>query len=98
MTEWSSGQIEVWVAPDFKQMDRIYEWLQKASHENLPEGKIFLLTTEQELNEQKVPDLPSVSQIVYQEDEAISKSGRYIIMEYESAEAMMETIETVKTK
>lgn len=98
MTEWSSGQIEVWVAPDFKRMDRIYEWLQKASHENLPEGKIFLLTTEQELNEQKVPDLPSVSQIVYQEDEAISKSGRYIIMEYESAEAMMETIETVKTK
>lgn len=98
MTEWSSGQIEVWVAPDFKRMDRIYEWLQKTSHENPPEGKIFLLTTDQELEEQKIPELPNVSKVVYEEEEAISKSGRYIIMEYESAEEMMEAIDSVKVE
>lgn len=98
MTEWSSGQIEVWVAPDFKRMDRIYEWLQKTSHENPPEGKIFLLTTDQELEEQKIPELPNVSKVVYEEEEAISKSGRYIIMEYESVEEMMEAIDSVKVE
>lgn len=96
VTEWSNGQVDVWVAPDFKRMDRIYEWLQKTSHKNPPEGKIFLLTTDQELTEQQIPDLPSVSRVVYEEEAAISKSGRYIIMEYDSVNDMMAAIDSVK--
>lgn len=96
MTEWSNGRLDIWVAPDFKTMDRVYEWLQKTEHQNPPEGEIFLLTTDQELEDMGLSELPSVSKVVYEETEQISDKGCYIVMEYSSAEEMMAVIETVE--
>lgn len=96
MTEWSNGHLDIWVAPDFKTMDRVYEWLQKTEHQNPPEGEIFLLTTDQELEDMGLAELPSVSKVVYEETEQISDKGCYIVMEYSSAEKMMAVIETVE--
>ena len=70
LTEWSSGEIEVWVLLDYHVLDpevQTYEWLQKTSHATPPEGEIFLLTSREELEGWNLSDLYWWSNVVYEE-------------------------------
>lgn len=52
LTEYSDGAIEMWTI-DPSSLE-IYEWLQAKEHaENLPDGKVFMLFTEKEIDESK---------------------------------------------
>ena len=95
LTEWSSGQLEMWVVETNDKM-RIYQWLQKSSHETPPQGKVFFLTTDQELEDIGLSALPAQSRVVYEDTEAVSKQGRYLVLEYEDADALMTAVDTVK--
>lgn len=86
----------MWVVMDFNTPDKVYNWLQKTSHENPPEGMVFLLTTDKELEEMSLTNLLEMSDVVYQEDVAVSKQGRYFVMEYDNVYDMMATIDAAK--
>lgn len=94
LTEWSDGQIEVWVTGDFNTMVPDH-WLQKTSHSQPPEGKIFLLTTMDELGMMGLTDLYWWSTVVYEdgEQEITDRTKRYIVMEYSSYDDMMAAIQ-----
>ena len=96
MTEWSSGQIEVWVVNDFNTMEP-YEWLQKTSHATLPEEPVFLLTTMEELHNMGLSQLYWWSKVVYEDGEDIDRNIRYVVMEYQSGEDMKAAIAGAKT-
>lgn len=84
LTEWSNGQIEVWVSNDFNTL-KPYQWLQKTSHAQPPEGPVFLLTTMEELNGMNLTQLYWWSDVVYEDGEEIEdRSKRYVVMSYES--------------
>lgn len=93
VTEWTNGEVEVWVTNNFNTM-KIYEWLQKTSHIDPPEGPIFLLTTEEELDWMGLSQLYWWSNVVYEEDDsqALSKDGHYLIMTYKDYDDMMNAI------
>lgn len=93
LTEWSDGQIEMWVANDFNTMQP-YQWLQKTSHAQPPEGKIFLLTTRDELGTMGLSNLYWWSTVVYEDDEQqiTDRTKRYVVMEYSSYDDMMAAI------
>ena len=92
LTEWSDGQIEVWVPYDFNTMQP-YEWLQKTSHANPPEGQIFLLTTMDELGSMNLSQLYWWSTVVYEDgDEQENRAHRYVVMVYKNYEDMMAAI------
>lgn len=94
LTEWSDGQIEVWVTGDFNTMVPDH-WLQKTSHSQPPEGKIFLLTTMDELGMMGLTDLYWWSTVVYEDDEQeiTDRTKRYVVMEYSSYDDMMAAIQ-----
>lgn len=94
LTEWSDGQIEVWVPTNFNTMEPS-RWLQKTSHAQPPEGKIFLLTTMDELGMMGLTDLYWWSMVVYEDDEQeiTDRTKRYIVMEYSSYDDMMAAIQ-----
>ena len=92
LTEWSDGQIEVWVPYNFNTMQP-YEWLQKTSHANPPEGQIFLLTTMDELGSMNLSQLYWWSTVVYEDgDEQENRAHRYVVMVYKNYEDMMAAI------
>lgn len=45
MTEWTSGEMEVWVATDHGFPD-ICPWLQVKAHAEPPQGEFFVLSSE----------------------------------------------------
>lgn len=94
LTEWSDGQIEVWVPTNFNTMEPS-QWLQKTSHAQPPEGKIFLLTTRDELGMVGLSDLYWWSTVVYEDDEQkiTDRTKRYIVMEYSGYDDMMAAIQ-----
>lgn len=82
LTEWSDGQIEMWVTGNFNTLEP-YRWLQKTSHEAPPEGPVFLLTTMEELNSMDLSQLYWWSNVVYEDGEEIAdRNKRYVVMEY----------------
>lgn len=91
MTEWSNGQIEMWVTNDFNTLEP-YEWLQKTSHAELPDDKIFLLTTMEELHHMGLSELYWWSNVVYQDGEDVDMNVRYVVMEYKSGDDMKAAI------
>lgn len=85
LTEWSDGQIEVWVTNDFNTLEP-YEWLQKTSHAQPPEGPVFLLTTMEELQSMGLTQLYWWSDVVYEDGEEIAdRNKRYVVMAYDTA-------------
>lgn len=93
LTEWSSGQIEMWVTQDFNTM-KPYKWLQKASHSEPPEGEVFIITTKEELESMNLSQLYWWSNVVYEEDDsqATSEVGHYLVMTYKNYDDMMNAI------
>ncbi len=67
MTELSNGKVEVWAASGAEELfkkDNINRWLQLSDHvENKPEGKIFVLLTQEEYNSfsQMMPPIQDVA-------------------------------------
>lgn len=94
LTEWSNGQIEMWITNDFKTMEP-YKWLQKTSHEQPPEGEIFLLTTRDELGYMGLSELYGWSTVVYEdtEENAPDYTKRYVVMTYKSYEDMLTAVQ-----
>lgn len=92
LTEWSDGEIEMWVCKDFNTLAP-YQWLQKTSHAQPPEGPVFLLTTSEELKGMNLSRLYWWSNVVYEDgEEQTDRNKRYIVMAYDSADAMMNAI------
>lgn len=93
LTEWSDGQIEMWVVSDFNSME-VSHWLQKTSHANPPEGPVFLLTTLDELGNMGLSDLYWWSNVVYEdsETEITDRTKRYIVMAYPDYNDMMSAV------
>lgn len=87
LTEWSSGQIEMWVTNDFNTLEP-YVWLQKTSHATLPEEPVFLLTTMEELHNMGLTQLYWWSNVVYEDGDDIDRDIRYVVMEYKSGDDM----------
>ena len=71
---------------------KIYEWLQKTSHIDPPEGPIFLLTTEEELDWMGLSQLYWWSNVVYDDSQALSQAGHYLVMTYKNYDEMMNAI------
>ena len=67
---------------------KIYEWLQSSEHATPPDGKIFLLTTEQEIEEAGMQQLLENSNIEYWDQET-----GYIVMTYEKYDEMAAAFE-----
>lgn len=93
LTEWSDGQIEMWVVSDFNSME-VSHWLQKTSHANPPEGPVFLLTTLDELGNMGLSDLYWWSNVVYEdsETEITDRTKRYIVMAYPDYNDMVSAV------
>ena len=88
MTEWSSGQLEMWVVHDFNSLS-IYQWLQSTSHSVPPEGEVFLLSTHSELSSMGLDELPQYSNIIYDEEDG------YIVLAYSNTDEMLSIIHSV---
>lgn len=93
LTEWSNGQIEMWVTEDFNDME-MHQWLQKSSHQQPPEGQVFLITTQEELEKMGLSQLYWWSNVVYADDSSqwLSKVGHYLVMTYKNYDDMMNAI------
>lgn len=81
LTEWSSGQIEVWAVDPLREL-QIHEWLQPSSHSVPPEGEVFLLATQPELESTGLSALAAGPDVVYQD------ANGYVIMAYDSADEL----------
>lgn len=88
LTEWSSGQLEVWVVPDYGAPSAT-AWLQKTDHATLPEGEVFLLSTYSELSSMGLDELPAHSNVIYNDDEG------FVVMTYPSTDEMVSVIHSV---
>ena len=95
MTEWSSGEIDMWVTWDFHTMEP-YQWLQKTSHTQPPEGEVFLLTTYQELNQMGLSWLLEHTEPAYEHLGwgIFPNEQQYVVFCYPSYEEMMTVIQS----
>lgn len=88
LTEWSNGDIEVWTAYDFASTNflQIYKWLQNKEHlTNIPEGKLFLLTSNDELKSGKSTSILKYSDAVYEDENG------YIVLYFDSYDDLVDT-------
>lgn len=82
-TEWSSGQIDMYVMTD-EMLTTPNEWLQKKSHKNPAEGNVFILVTPEYV--EYYERLYSLSNIVYKDDEG------FLVLVYESYDEMQQVL------
>jgi len=99
LTELSDGRIEVWIwadnggaeqgkgwPEDFENVDKIYRWLQRRSHDGQhPEGKVFLLMTHAEYETCPWIEYDTDKQIVFE-------NAAYRVLGYNSYEEMKELL------
>lgn len=95
ITELSEGQIEMWsVVNDFNDLgfyrvhdiDQIYHSLQAVRHDTVhPSGKVFILFTDGEFENNNWKDYLKEEDILYRSDE-------YVVMGYDSYEKMIDTL------
>lgn len=99
VTEWADGEIDMWSVSNFNDMEPSH-WLQKASHANPPEGKVFLLTTLDELNGMGLSRLYWWSNVVYEDDDQAiqNRTKRYVVMAYDSYDQMMTAIRNTQAE
>lgn len=94
ITEWSNGNIEMWITEDFHTMAP-YNWLQNKAHTSPPDGTVFLLTTDRELETMGLTALLKRSDITYKDLEAQSPAGLYYVLKYDSYQDMLGTVQEV---
>lgn len=93
VTEWSSGQLEMWCVRDFNTMITSPR-LQKISHQTPPQGALFLLTTQAELEKMGLTNLYWWSDVVYEDSkEEYQPEQRYLVMAYDSFDDMMTAVQ-----
>lgn len=99
LTEWSDGQLEMWITNDLTTMEP-FEWLQKSSHEQPPEGPVFLLTTRDELGQMEMSELYWWSTVVYEDgdEEVPDYTKRYVVMVYKNYEDMMAAVQGAQSE
>ncbi len=88
MTEWSSGQLEVWVVPDYGAPSAT-EWLQRADHAQLPQGEVFLVSNYGELYSMGLEELPQHADVVYEDE------NDFIAMVFPNTDEMVSVIHSV---
>lgn len=90
LTEWSNGEIEVWnTLFDEYGFATKRKWLQKKDHIiNHPEGKFFILTSEDELIGSYALDILQYSNIGYNDDNG------YIIIVFDDYDEFVKTVES----
>lgn len=81
-TEWSSGQLDMYVMND-DTLTTPSEMLQKKSHREAPDGKVFILVVQEYANH--FERLYSYSDIVY-------KDEGFLVLSYESYDEMQQVI------
>ena len=101
MTELSNGQLDVWDwkdgSGDFANVDMVYRWAQKKSHEfEHPEGKVFWVLTEEESNKFTIAKNLGEDYVIYRSDESLNadimdndkKHTKYVVYGFKSYEEM----------
>lgn len=88
LTEWSSGQLEVWIVADFG-APAAEKWLQKTEHTTLPEGEVFLVSTLDELSRMGLEELPQYARVVYTDENG------FIAMVFSDTDKMTSLVHTV---
>ena len=84
----------MWITEDFHTMAP-YNWLQNKAHTSPPDGTVFLLTTDRELETMGLTALLKRSDITYKDLEAQSPAGRYYVLKYDSYQDMLGTVQEV---
>ena len=99
LTEWSSGELEMWVVSDLNTLD-LSQGLQKMAHQETPQGEVFLVTTREELKNSGLSAMESVADdnIVYldQQEKSPSPFGHYIVMTFAGVDEMQDAIEAAQ--
>lgn len=91
LTEWSNGEIEMWVVDDFKELN-IRQWLQSTSHAQPPEGEVFLLSTLGELEQMGLDSILNSPSVAFIEE---GTWDPYVVLAYQSVEEMQAEIQQV---
>ena len=87
LTEWSSGQLDVRVVSgDTLDVTEPHSWLEKHSHEQPPEGKVFLLMTASELWGAHKESIRSDYNVYWDEND-------YMIMAFDSYDEMVTALQ-----
>ena len=87
LTEWSSGQLDVRVVDgDTLDVTESHAWLEKHSHEQPPEGKVFLLMTASELWGAHKESIRSDYNVYWDEND-------YLIMAFDSYDEMVTALQ-----
>lgn len=87
LTEWSSGQLDVRaVDGDTLDVTESHAWLEKHSHEQPPEGKVFLLMTASELWGAHKESIRSDYNVYWDEND-------YLIMVFDSYDEMVTALQ-----
>lgn len=89
LTEWSSGQIEVWVPNSWYDL-AANEWLQQTSHTNPPEGEVFLLSTTWEMESNGISALRDSENVVYDDD-------RFVVVLYSDFDALQTAVSSAQS-
>ena len=87
LTEWSSGQLDVRaVDGDTLDVTESHAWLEKHSHEQPPEGKVFLLMTASELWGAHKESIRSDYNVYWDEND-------YLVMAFDSYDEMVTALQ-----
>ncbi len=91
LTEASDGQIEMWVIEDSRKKEwvnlSLHKTLQRKAHmEQAPQGKVFLLITEDEYKSVKGRNLPLFDRAYLAQEDMVAWT--YYVYAYDSAEQM----------
>ena len=87
LTEWSSGQLDVRVVDgDTLDVTESHAWLEKHSHEQPPEGKVFLLMTASELWGAHKESIRSDYNVYWDEND-------YLVMAFDSYDEMVTALQ-----
>ena len=87
LTEWSSGQLDVRVVDgDTLDVTESHAWLEKHSHEQPPEGKVFLLMTASELWGAHKESIRNDYNVYWDEND-------YLVMAFDSYDEMVTALQ-----
>lgn len=87
LTEWSSGQLDVRVVDgDTLDVTESHTWLEKHSHEQPPEGKVFLLMTASELWGAHKESIRNDYNVYWDEND-------YLVMAFDSYDEMVTALQ-----
>lgn len=94
VTALSDGKIEMWTVNSLNDMTT-YDWLQDASHDELPEGKVFVLRA--------MPDLENIDEslntvLTQTLNHLVYQDGNYLIYEFDDIQEYCDIVWSVYGK